>query len=102
MNTMVRNFDLADELITRLNELISDDTICKDVQRLIGTRVQCSASATEHFSIQTKGDLFGFLGLLNGIVGAFPDSNSSVRIAAEYDDDGMLVKFRRANVELVS
>lgn len=68
--------ELADELIARLNALIEDEEIREAVEQLClrqRAKVHGTALAT-HPTIQViqEGDLYllGFLGLLNGVVGA--------------------------------
>lgn len=68
--------DLADVLIDRLNKLIEDPAVREDVGRLIETRVPCSDATLKHPTIQAQEGApdsmgtVGFLGVLNGIVGA--------------------------------
>lgn len=66
---MISDFELANEIIRRLNDLISNSDICEDVQNLIEHRIQCSEATMSHELIQTYDDMLGFLGLLNGIIG---------------------------------
>jgi hypothetical protein len=92
---------LADEIILRLNRLIKDPDIRKDLASLIETRVFCSKTTADHPGIQVDEDLaVGFLGMLNGIVGVDPKLVGPRRgwgyIAADYDDDTLeLVGFKR-------
>lgn len=95
--------ELADALIARLNEVITDPEVRADVHRLVETRVPCGHVTADHPSIQVQingeDPTFGFIGLLNGIVGAMP---GGVRagwgyIAAVFDDQGQLLRFERTN-----
>lgn len=97
----ISNTDLADVLIERLNALISDPDVCKDVSRLIEQRVPCSQKTAEHPTIQVnsgaRNRTVGFLGLLNGIVGVLPDGPHQGWgfIMAVIDDNGQFVRFER-------
>lgn len=75
---MIPDPQLADEILRRLNDLIRDNP-----------------------TIQVHQDgSFGFLGLLNGIVGAIPNEGSLQGwgfIAAVFDDAGRLQHFRRTD-----
>jgi len=78
-HTMIPDDDLADTLIARLNKLIENPDVRKDVEALIEHRVPCSQATLDHPTIQAGWPSaaqdaglppsFGFLGLLNGIVG---------------------------------
>lgn len=96
---MIPDPQLADEIISRLNALIQDPAIREDVGRLIETRVSCSEATTNHPTIQTQdGPQFGFLGLLNGILGAIPEGERLAGwgyVAANFDDGGRLTHFSR-------
>lgn len=61
---------LARSLVDRLNGLIVDPAIRRDVSALLRVRVECSPAAETHPTIQASRGL-GFLGLLNGAVGVF-------------------------------
>jgi hypothetical protein len=102
------NSQLADVLIERLNHLISDLDVRKDISTLIETRVACSAATLDHPTIQassparaadgaTGAPSVGVLGLLNGLVGVIPDGPKKGWgfITAELDDDGILTGFQR-------
>ncbi|OPZ36149.1 MAG: hypothetical protein BWY99_02082 [Synergistetes bacterium ADurb.BinA166] len=94
---------LADILIIRLNGILDDPDIRKDVNRLVETRIPVSKATADHRTIQVTAEgeesTLGFLGLLNGLVGAMPKEYGRFAgwgyIAAEYDDEGNLVKFVR-------
>lgn len=66
--------ELAIEIIDRLNNLIKNDDVRKLFEHAIETRTIVSDSLLSHSTIQAwkvNGDYcVGFLGLLNGIVGA--------------------------------
>src|SRR5574338_1162649 len=93
---------LADEIINRLNTLITHPDICEDINRLIEVRVTCSEATADHPTIQVRSGekpAIGFLGLLNGIVGAVQEGKLAGHgfIAAEVGDDGKLVRFLRTD-----
>jgi len=87
---------LADYIITFLNELVDADPVA--MTQLIETRVPCDETLVEHPTVQVlvEGDKHsvGMLGILNGIIGARPEDGWGY-VAAEFDDDGRLVKFLR-------
>ena len=88
--------DLAKEIIKRLNTLIeSHPDVKRDVGKLIEARIPCSQAVLEHPTIQASEGI-GFLGLLNGLVGAITDGNKKGwgYITAEFEDDMTLVRFR--------
>ena len=116
--------DLADAIIARLNKLVEDPAIRADIGKLIENRVTCSKATLDHPSIQAgqpekvaglcecgayghKGwcpicnpePHFGFLGLLNGLVGIIPEGRQKGWgfIAAVFDDDMKLTQFRRTD-----
>lgn len=71
------NEKLAEVLIHRLNDLLADEpTLGETLGRLIAMRVVCSRSVAAHPTIQAatedSGFNVGFLGILNGMVGAIP------------------------------
>jgi len=119
--------DLADVIIERLNKLIEDPAIRADVGRLIESRIGCSKATLQHPSIQASQPEkvaglcecgaygpsssgwcavcnpephFGFLGLLNGLVGAIPEGRQKGwgYVMAVFDDDKKLERFRRTDV----
>jgi hypothetical protein len=114
---------LADTLIERLNWLIANPEVRDDIHRLIEERVVCSNATLEHPTIQASGPdrtglceceayggpgcslckpQFGFLGLLNGIVGTIGGHGprkSWGLITAVIGDDGKLQRFERTAEE---
>ncbi len=101
----MRDETLADELIERLNRLLENDLVRRDVQALIEQRIPCSddTAATEEIQVSVRNDgvpLLGFLGLLNGITGTVVPLGDKIGwgyIAAVYDEEGKLTKFTRAD-----
>jgi hypothetical protein len=96
----IDDVDLADEIIGRLNALIGDPPIRNDVHALIQQRIEVTQACREHPTIQASSGRLGFLGLLNGIVGAVVDGqyDGYGLIAAVIDDQtGQLVKFVRTD-----
>ena len=104
---LMDNSDLANTLIERLNSLISDPDVRKDISTLIEHRIPCSAATLDHPTIQASvparaadgtmgAPSMGILGLLNGLVGVIPDGPKKGWgfITAEFDDDA-LEKFSR-------
>jgi hypothetical protein len=111
---------LADIVIDRLNKLIENVNVRKDVSRLINTRVTVSAETANHPTIQVQGpsnegmcecgaildgrgcvfckSTLGMLGILNGMVGIIPEGKRKGWgfITAEFDDKSQLVKFQRS------
>jgi hypothetical protein len=93
--------EFADEIIKRLNVLLEDPEVRTDISRLVERRVQCSEKTVNHPTIQTaQGDsgalpVFGFLGLLNGLVGVdrelYGVKEGYGYITARYNDDGDLI-----------
>lgn len=83
---------LAQELVNRLNALLTNEDTRADIQSLLDRRVPCSDATVAHPTIQVDGLTFGFLGLLNGVVGVKPGGSSGY-VAAVYDDSGKLTKF---------
>lgn len=104
---MSKETELADLLIERLNMLIANDDVRKDIEALIATRIPCSQTTLDHPTIlagwptsaQDAGmpPTFGFLGLLNGIVGALPDGPRVGwgYITAFYDAEGEEHRLKR-------
>lgn len=92
----MKDIELADEIIARLNNLIQHSEVRQDVSKLIETRISCSKATRDHSTIQA-GESFGFLGLLNGIVGVIPDGKKEGwgYITASFDDKGKLTQFGR-------
>lgn len=100
----ITNDELADNIILRLNGLVKDPDIREDIHELIEARQPCSTASAGHPTIQTVSDqseaanpLLGFLGILNGLVGAMPDGPKAGcgYIAAVYDDADELTGFQR-------
>lgn len=102
----IKDQDLADEIIQRLNVLIEDPAVRAFVKLIIQSKVPIDLElAKRHSTIQcwVEGSTAsaGFLGMLNGIVGAIRSEYSDIDgwgyIAAVYDSDsGELLKFIRA------
>lgn len=92
----MKDTELADEIIARLNNLIQHSEVRQDVSKLIETRIPCSEATQNHPTIQA-GEGLGFLGLLNGIVGVIPDGKKEGwgYITAKFDDQGKLTQFCR-------
>lgn len=88
---------LADAIISRLNELIQDVYVCRDIERLFERRIEPSDATKQHPDLQVPDEGFGALGLLNGVIGAIPDGPKKGwgYITAEYNDDGYLTRFKR-------
>jgi hypothetical protein len=95
----MRNSELAEELVVRLNALLGNAAVRADIERLLDERIEVTKYTADHPTIQVISsggkDLLGFLGLLNGIVGNTNTKNaiSYGYIAAKYDSDGDLVGF---------
>lgn len=97
--------DLADELISRLNRLLTDPEVVVDIHRLIENRVRVCDATQDHPTIQTQECTLGFLGLLNGLVGVIPAGERRQGwgfIAAEIGDDGKLARFVRTDARVTS
>ena len=116
----MRDTELADEIIARLNKLIADPAVRKDIQKLIEERVFCSETTLNHPTIQVMAPSrnglcecgayggqcsfctpsFGVLGLLNGLMEVLPMSHKKAGcgyITAEFTDEGALVRFTRTD-----
>ena len=115
----VKNTELADELILRLNKLIEDPDVRKDISALISKRIPCSQATLAHPTIQASPPsqdglcecgafggpgcsmckpMFGFLGVLNGLVGTLGGSGPRAGwglITAYEEDDGTISRFMR-------
>ena len=91
--------ELADLLITRLNEILATDRDA--IEAVAEHRVPCNQALLNHPTVQVMADggvnKVGFLGILNGLVGTIPDGPREGWgfIAGCYDDDGKLVRFQR-------
>lgn len=92
------NSILAHEIINRLNDLLDDPDVRRDIGGLIEARIPCSEAVSEHPTIQSKSGWFGFLGLLNGLVGTIPDGEYDGwgYIRARFDNRGNLICFYHA------
>jgi hypothetical protein len=98
--------ELADIVIARLNRLIDDPAVRIDIGRLIETRISCSDATLNHPTIQAgesapdSTGTVGFLGVLNGIVGAIDDGHHRGwgYVMAVFDDEKRLERFRRTDV----
>lgn len=106
--TLANDALLAEEIVRRLNKLIEDKDVRKDLCRLIETRVPCTKKTLEHSTIQANAGpdtpRVGFLGMLNGIVGVILEGprEGYGYITATFDgpDDSRLTGFHRtSNVE---
>lgn len=111
----MKDADLADEVIARLNSLITDPAVRGDVNRLIETRIACSTETLDHPTIQAEefdpqkhaarvppgseptAGWVGFLGLLNGLIGTLPTGSKAGwgYVTAVFDDSMNLVRFER-------
>ena len=118
--------DLADEIIARLNKLCENPQVRADLCKLIETRIPCTKATLDHPTIQASQPekvaglcecgaygpsssgwcpicnpepQVGFLGLLNGLVGIRPEGRLKGWgfIAAVFDDNKQLVRFRRTD-----
>src|SRR5580698_3633216 len=70
----VSDKDLAIILIIRLNALIKNDDIRKDITTLFEQRIECSDATKNHDTIQIGvNSKLGTLGLLNGLVGVIEE-----------------------------
>jgi hypothetical protein len=92
---MMNDKDLAEEIVARLNRLLKDVTIHKDIEKLIETRISVTPETCNHPTIQVYNTQLGFLGLLNGIVGVIPSGRreGSGYIGAQFGEEGNLVGF---------
>jgi len=93
----MKDVEIANEIIQRLNALIQDPRVREDVGRLLEVRVNASLETCEHPTIQVHSDLLGTLGLLNGITGVIESGPKQGwgYITAVFDDDGKLMSFMR-------
>lgn len=100
---MIEDIDLANEIITRLNELIEDPDVAKDISAIIENRIVVSNATMEHPTIQVQGEKLGFLGLLNGILGTIHTGKYQGYgyITASYDEDGIITKFSNTMDKLI-
>lgn len=115
----ITNETLADNLIDRLNALIKNPDVRKDISKLIDAKVVCSDATLNHPTIQASGPdrdglcecgayggpgcslckpQFGFLGVLNGLVGIIGGTGPRASwglITADCEDDGTIIRFMR-------
>ena len=91
------NVVLAHTLVQRANGLLqSHPKLRADIQRLLETRVPCSEATANHHTIQAQENAdgspsFGFMGLLNGLVGVGDDG--APYIAWDGRDAGPIDRF---------
>ncbi len=95
------NEKLAEVIISRLNSLLEDDpSLGETFGLLIRTRVTCDYGLGDHDTIQVAMEegcsYVGFLGMLNGIVGAIPKGHEKAGwgyVMAIVEDDGTVSSF---------
>lgn len=102
---MIDDVELADEIIRRLNKLCEKGEVKEVLGGLITLRAPVPEFLHKHPTIQVveKGAPgsgiyeLGFLGVLNGLIGAIPEGLriGYGYITAEYDDHDELVGFKR-------
>jgi hypothetical protein len=104
--------ELADVIITRLNNLITDPAVRKDISALIEARIPCSQETLDHPTIQAgwptkeayenkEPGKLGVLGLLNGLIGTIPDEGPKQGwgyVTADFDDNMQLTGFKKTQV----
>ena len=94
----MKDEELADELITRLNRLIEIEPVRTDIEALLKRTVTVDPYTVLHPTLQVADELqLSPIGLLNGIVGVIgvgPRKDWGL-IAAEYNNEGRLVRFVR-------
>lgn len=95
-----------DFVIERLNKLIETPEVRKDLKALIETRIPVEAETGLHPDIITERQgnrlHLGFLGMLNGVLGAIPEGQPKEGrgpVMAVFDDHGVLSHFRRTHIE---
>ena len=102
----MKDEELADELIRRLNELVTEPDVRDFIEQLINRRIPVTQNVKDHPTIQVGmryGTLSaGFLGLLNGIVGKIemgPREGWGL-VAAVFDDSDpkKLLRFVRTDM----
>jgi hypothetical protein len=97
--------EVADRMIARLNSMLEDEDVRKDVQALVETRIDVSQATADHATIQVTVSagrpILGFLGLLNGLVGTVQQGKFAGwgLIAAEFTDadPSKLLRFVRTD-----
>ena len=104
MTTPIRDEDLADNIILRLNELLTDKGLAKDICDLFARGVPARVT-TDHPTVRllVRSDSAGpyhvlnALGLINGFIGAVPSGYKQGwgYITAVEDDHGNIVRFER-------
>ena len=82
---------LAEELVYRLNLLIKNEEIRKDVFTLLETRIPVCPQTCKHPTIQVSDGKLGLLGFLNGLVGTMTPLGYG-HIAAVFSDDGLILE----------
>lgn len=95
--------ELADLLIERLNEIASHDP--KWMRAMIEERVPCNKALADHPTVlvgEHDGEIkAGLLGLLNGLVGTIPSGKRKgwgFIVAVFADDTGAFQKFQRTDL----
>jgi len=92
------DIELADTIISRLNDLLVDVPVRLDVETIVKYSFSCNDQLLSHPSLQVErtasdaSPTLSFLGLLNGIF-----SEPAARISAEFDGNGRLVRFSRTS-----
>ena len=102
----MRDVELADILIERLNDMLVDPAVRHDLQAFFKFEVVCTKATAEHPTIQVRPSaipgchILTLLGLLNGLVGTLPSGPKEGwgYITAVFDDDDHLVQFLRTDV----
>jgi hypothetical protein len=95
----------ADLIIKRLNDMIADPEVRRDLDALFRQRIPVSPKTLEHTTIQCDGETgsLAVLGLLNGLCGLIGGTGPRAQwgfIAAEMDDStGELIRFVRTPEE---
>jgi hypothetical protein len=89
--------ELADVLIARLNKLIVNSDVRRDLGAMIDHRTAVRPGTTVHPTIQVVDDGLSYLGILNGLTGIIADGPSKGRgyITAVCENDGTLLRFER-------
>ncbi len=95
----MKDEELADELIERLNNLIEDPDVREAVGWLLEKSIQAPPSVVSHPTLQVNERLrISLLGLLNGVVGTLPWGHPKAGwgfITAVYNADSELESFKR-------
>ena len=100
--------ELADELILRLNSLLVDPDVASLIYRMMNDRLSVPARISSHATIQVNDEpgslpgrnryAVGFVGLLNGLVGAIDKPDSTLHgwgFIAGVLSEGKLIRFER-------